>query len=89
MLSCRKDRRPTPTIINLFKQGVDTQLLLVADFKGAMINVSIQSVDVETGRVKLYAPVFKGVTYGSRNPSQCAASPSPMGACELRGGDDR
>jgi len=48
--------------------GIDTKLPLVADFNGAMINVSIQSVDVEAGRVNLYAPVFKGVTYRFAEP---------------------
>jgi hypothetical protein len=35
---------------------------LVADYSGAMINVSFQSVD-ETKGVALYAPVFKDVEY--------------------------
>ncbi|WP_066686427.1 hypothetical protein [Caulobacter sp. CCH9-E1] len=33
-----------------------------------MINVSIQSVDVEAGCVKLYAPGFTGVTYRFAEP---------------------
>lgn len=45
------------------KNGIDTQLPLVADYSGAMVNVSFQNVDSESGSVDLYAPVFKGVEY--------------------------
>jgi hypothetical protein len=45
------------------EKGIDTRLPLVADYAGAMINVSFQSVDPETGTVKFYAPVFPGVEY--------------------------
>jgi len=41
----------------------DTRLPLVADYFGTGINVSIQNVDVETGEVSFYAPVFVGVEY--------------------------
>jgi hypothetical protein len=41
----------------------DTRLPLVANFCGAMINVSIQSLDAATSTVKFYAPVFEGVPY--------------------------
>lgn len=43
--------------------GIDTRLPLVADYCGAMINVSIKQVDATAGRVDFYAPVFAGVTY--------------------------
>ena len=33
-----------------------------------MINVSIQSVDLEAGKVSLYAPVFKERTYRVAKP---------------------
>jgi len=42
---------------------VDTKVPLVADYSGALVNVSIQSVDEAKKRVKLYAPVFEGVQY--------------------------
>jgi len=42
---------------------IDTRLPLVADYCGAMINVSIKSVDTAAKRVDFYAPVFPGVTY--------------------------
>ena len=45
------------------EKGIDTKLPLVADYAGAMINVSFQSVDADSGVVQFYAPVIKGVTY--------------------------
>jgi len=47
----------------LIENKIDTRLPLVADYCGAMVNVSIASVDVAEGRVQFYAPVFPGVTY--------------------------
>lgn len=49
-------------------QGIGHTLPLVADYCGAMVNVSIQSVDESAGRVKLYAPVFEGVRYRFARP---------------------
>ena len=42
---------------------IDTQLPLVADFAGAMINTSFQNVDEAADAVSFYAPVFAGVDY--------------------------
>ncbi|WP_353473636.1 hypothetical protein PVT71_06230 [Salipiger sp. H15] len=42
-------------------QGIDTRLPLVANYAGAMINVSFQSVGAEG--VAFYAPVIEGVSY--------------------------
>lgn len=47
----------------LIEQKIDTRLPLVADYSGAMVNVSIQEVDAKGRKVKLYAPVFEGVDY--------------------------
>lgn len=41
----------------------DFRLPLVADYSGAMINVSLKGVDSVTGRVEFYAPVFEGMEY--------------------------
>ncbi|MGD0475840.1 MAG: hypothetical protein ABSB70_21835 [Candidatus Velthaea sp.] len=53
--------------VNLAKyltdNDIDTRLPLVADYNGAMINVSIQQVDVGRGTVDFYAPVFPGIAY--------------------------
>jgi hypothetical protein len=42
---------------------IDTRLPLVADYAGAMINVSVQKVDTANDVVSLYAPVFTNVEY--------------------------
>ncbi|MBI5470845.1 MAG: hypothetical protein HY961_00725 [Ignavibacteriae bacterium] len=47
----------------LNEKKVNTQLPLVADYCGAMINTSFQSVDAEKNVVAFYAPVFKGIEY--------------------------
>lgn len=52
----------------LTDQKVDTKLPLMADYDGALINVSIQNVDAESGKVSLYAPVFKDRTYRVAKP---------------------
>lgn len=45
------------------KHNIDTKLPLVADYAGAMINVSIRCIDMETGGVEFYAPVLRGTEY--------------------------
>ncbi len=49
-------------------QGIDTRLPLVADYSGAMINVSIKSVDAAERRVDFYAPVFDDTEYRIARP---------------------
>lgn len=43
------------------RNKLDTKLPLVADYYGALVNISFQSVTAE--EVKFYAPVFHGVRY--------------------------
>lgn len=50
------------------KRSIDIKLPLVADFNGAMINVSIQSLDEQKKHVTTYAPVFKGIKYRFARP---------------------
>jgi hypothetical protein len=50
------------------EQHIDTRLPLVADFAGAMINVSFRAVDADQGVVKLYAPVVPGTPYHLAQP---------------------
>jgi hypothetical protein len=45
------------------EKGLDTRLPLVANYAGAQINVSFQSVDPAEGVVRFYAPVFPGQEY--------------------------
>lgn len=44
------------------EKNLDTKLPLVADYYGALINISFQAVSPEDG-VSFYAPVFSGVRY--------------------------
>lgn len=41
----------------------DIRFPLVANYQGAMINISYQSLDEENKRVTFYGPVFKGMEY--------------------------
>jgi hypothetical protein len=53
----------------LQERGIaDGRLPLVGDYAGAHINVSFQTIDVEHGKVALYAPVFPGVDYRLARP---------------------
>lgn len=42
---------------------LDVRLPLVANYAGAMINVSFQNIDSQNKKVDFYAPVFPGVQY--------------------------
>jgi hypothetical protein len=44
------------------RNNLDVKLPLVADYYGALVNISFQSVD-PGGEVKFYAPVFSGIRY--------------------------
>jgi hypothetical protein len=50
------------------EKGLDTRLPLVANYAGALINVSIRAVDVEKGEVSFFAPVVEGAVYHLANP---------------------
>jgi uncharacterized protein DUF6976 len=54
----------------LAQRRVDTRLPLVADYSGALINVSMRAVDPEAGKVSFYAPVFPEMTYRLAAPVQ-------------------
>ncbi len=49
-------------------KAIDTRLPLVADYSGAMINVSFKAVDAAAGQVDFYAPVFDDVEYRIAEP---------------------
>ncbi|CAG0978467.1 hypothetical protein GPROT1_02109 [Gammaproteobacteria bacterium] len=59
---------PTNFAEYLTKNRLDTDLPLVADYFGAMVNVSFEHVDLANREVKLYAPVFAGVSYKHARP---------------------
>ena len=48
----------------------DTRLPLVANYFGAMVNVSIKNLDAQNGRVDFYAPVVAGIEYKLASPVQ-------------------
>jgi hypothetical protein len=50
------------------QQNLDLRLPLVADYFGAMVNVSFQDVDPAKHEVRFYAPVFAGVSYKHARP---------------------
>jgi hypothetical protein len=52
----------------LAAKAADPALPLVADYHGAMVNISFQTVDQASKRVSFYAPVFAGVTYRLARP---------------------
>lgn len=60
---CLVNGKKTDFAQYLTNNQIDTQLPMVADFSGAMVNVSFQSVDTEKNIVHLYAPVFKNMVY--------------------------
>jgi len=45
------------------ENNIDTQLPLVADYNGVLINVSIKSISAKDKKVDFYAPVFAGKEY--------------------------
>lgn len=61
--SCQINGQPANLADYLTTKAIDTRLPLVADYCGAMINVSIKGVDAANKRVDFYAPVFPGVSY--------------------------
>ena len=52
----------------LLSQKIDTRLPLVANYCGAMINVSFQGVNEAEQEVNFYAPVFEGIEYKLAQP---------------------
>jgi len=52
----------------ILKNKLDTKLPLVADYYGALVNISFQGIDEAEGEVKFYAPVFKGIRYKHAKP---------------------
>lgn len=60
---CQINGQPSNLADYLLANSSDTRLPLVADYSGAMINVSIKSIDREARRVEFYAPVFPGIEY--------------------------
>jgi hypothetical protein len=60
---CEINGEPRNLARYLTASGADTRLPLVADYAGAAVNASFQSIDPAAGVVNLYAPVFNGIAY--------------------------
>ena len=60
---CLIDGQPANLTDYLQERQIDTRLPLVADYSGAMINVSIKNIDRAARRVEFYAPVFPALEY--------------------------
>jgi hypothetical protein len=65
---CEIDGRPANLHDWLLDSGADLRLPLVADYCGALVNVSIKALDATARRVQFYAPVFAGVSYRCARP---------------------
>lgn len=65
---CRIDGRPGNLHDWIVASGHDTKLPLVADYCGALVNVSIKRLDAAQRRVEFYAPVFPGTPYRPAQP---------------------
>ena len=52
----------------IVENKLDTKLPLVADYYGALVNISFQGVDEASGVVNFYAPVFSGIRYKHAKP---------------------
>lgn len=61
--TCLVNGKPTLFADYLVANQIDTRLPLVADYCGALINVSFKAVSPEEKRVDFYAPVFPGQVY--------------------------
>jgi hypothetical protein len=66
--ACRIDGQPANLHDWMARQEIDTRLPLVADYHGAMLNVSIKALDAARHQVSFYAPVFAGVPYRVAKP---------------------
>ncbi|WP_417530074.1 DUF6976 family protein [Marinobacter lipolyticus] len=65
---CLIDGRPGNLADTIQASGIDSRWPLVADYCGALVNVSIQAVDAQARAVRFYAPVFEGVCYRFAKP---------------------
>lgn len=66
--TCLVNGKETVFADYIAEKGLDLKLPLVADYHGAQINTSFQSVDVNAKRVNFYAPVFPGIEYRQAAP---------------------
>lgn len=65
---CRIDGRPANLHDWWLSHQADPRWPLVADYHGALVNVSFKALDAQARRVEFYAPVFPGVAYRLARP---------------------
>ncbi len=65
---CLIDGRKRNFCEYIISNKINTKLPLVANYSGAMVNVSFRAVDEPNKAVHFYAPVFKGVQYKIADP---------------------
>lgn len=66
--TCSVNGKTTNLAEYIIKNNIDTRLPLVADYSGAMINISIQNLDKDKKTVTFYAPVRENVEYKFAHP---------------------
>ena len=66
--TCLVNGKPTSLAKYLKSISHDTRLPLVADYSGALINVSLKTVDEKRDNVEFYGPVFPHVEYKLAQP---------------------
>jgi hypothetical protein len=66
--TCLVNGKPTSLAKYLKSINHDTRLPLVADYSGALINVSLKAVDDKRDHVEFYGPVFPNVAYKLARP---------------------
>src|SRR6266702_4870896 len=67
-IDCFVNDKPAKFSEYIASRKINTQLPLTANYCGSVLNVSVQSVDLEAGTVHLYAPVFRGIKYYFAEP---------------------
>ncbi|MGI9278273.1 MAG: DUF6976 family protein [Endozoicomonas sp.] len=60
---CLVDGQPMNFAQFIQENKLDIQSPIICDYAGANINVCIQNIDEDSGKVQFYAPVFKGRKY--------------------------
>lgn len=66
--TCLVNGQPTSLAQYLERIGHDNRLPLVADYSGALVNVSLKAVDAASDSVQFYAPVFTHMAYKLARP---------------------
>lgn len=65
---CRVNGQQVNLADYLVRHQVDTRLPLMADYSGALVNVSFKAVNATSGQVDFYAPVFDDIDYHFAQP---------------------